>query len=67
MKVELKNRNGRFQSYLENKEVTDQVLKVITDNNLSRKQVEDVFSNVRRLLDDLPVISSGEELEIEII
>lgn len=67
MKFEVKSDNARFQTYLANKEVGDQILKVIVDNNLSRKTVENLFFDVRKLIDDLPVIPTSEELEIEII
>ena len=67
MKFEVKSDNARFQTYLANKEAGDQILKVIVDNNLSRKTVENLFFDVRKLIDDLPVISTSEELEIEVI
>ncbi len=67
MKFEVKSDNARFQTYLANKEAGDQILKVIVDNNLSRKTVENLFFDVRKLIDDLPVIPTSEELEIEII
>lgn len=44
MKIEVKSGNTRFQTYLANKEAGDQIFKVITDNNLSRKTVESFFS-----------------------
>ena len=67
MKFEVKSDNARFQTYLANKEAGDQILKVIVDNSLSRKDVEALFLDIRKLIDDLPVIPTSEELEIEII
>ena len=43
MKFEVKSGNARFQTYLANKEAGDQIFKVIVDNNLSRKDVENLF------------------------
>ena len=67
MKFEVKSDNARFQTYLANKEAGDQILKIITDNNLSHKDVEALFLDIRKLIDDLPVIPNSEELEIEVI
>ena len=58
---------SRFQTYLANKEAGDQILKIITDNNLSHKDVEALFLDIRKLIDDLPVIPNSEELKIEVI
>ncbi len=67
MKFEVKSDSVRFQTYLVNKEAGDQIFKVIVDNNLSRKDVEALFLDIRKLIDDLPVIPNGEELKIEVI
>ena len=67
MKFEVKSDNARFQTYLANKEAGDQILKIITDNNLSHKDVEALFLDIRKLIDDLPVIPNSEELKIEVI
>ena len=67
MKFEVKSDNARLQTYLANKEAGDQILKVIIDNNLSRKDAEALFLDIRKLIDDFPVIPNGEELKIEVI
>lgn len=66
MKYEVKLTGVKAQYYLENKNSADKIIGIIAENQLSRKQAEDIFCGIRRLIARVPFIPKDEPLEFQI-
>lgn len=55
---------GLLSNYVENKEVADQIISVIAENQLTAKEVEEIFNVILDLFDRMPAVPAEIQINV---
>lgn len=64
MKYTVELTGTKAMVYTKHAETIDKIIEIVAENQMSRKQVEDTFRGIRKLLRVIPFLPESESLEI---